>query len=58
MGIRLRIERIYGTFYHPGFDKYEVAARCYINGKCRFKRLFFNSKQETEHLKEGGWIEY
>lgn len=56
--MRIRIDRIYGCFHHPGFNKFEVVARCYINGKCSFKRLFFNTKQEAEGVEEGTWINY
>jgi len=56
--MRLKIERIYGIFYHPGFDKFEVVARCYINGGCHFKRLFFNTEAEAKSLEEGVWIDY
>lgn len=56
--MRIRIEKIYGAFYHAGFDKFEVVARCYVNGKCRFKRLFFNTEDEAGRLEEGLWISY
>lgn len=56
--MRIRIEKIYDTFYHRGFDKYEVIVRCYVNGQCRFKRLFFSTKEEADAVEEGKWIDY
>ena len=56
--MKVRIDEIYGTFHHPGFNKFEVIARCYVNGKMQYKRLFFESRQEAEGLGEGTWIDY
>lgn len=56
--MRIRIERIYGSYYNEAFDKYVVLARCYINGKCRYQRLFFNTEDEADGLEEGSWIDY
>ena len=56
--MRIRIDKIYGCFLHPGFNKFELVARCYINGQLRFKRLFFNTREEADKVEEGLWIDY
>ena len=56
--MRIRIDRIYGFFYPAVLDKYEVTARCYVNGRFSFKRLFFNTKSQAESVSEGQWIDY
>ena len=56
--MRIRIEKVYGTFYHGGFDKFEVLAMVYMNGKPQYKRLFFNSAAQAESVKEGAWMDY
>lgn len=56
--MKIRIDKIYGCFLHPGFNKFELVARCYINGQLRFKRLFFNTREEAETVEEGSWIDY
>ena len=58
MRIRIRIEKVFGTFYHEGFDKLEVLAMVYMNGKPQYKRLFFNSAAQAESVKEGAWMDY
>lgn len=58
MKMRIKIDRIYGTYYIEAFDKFVVVARCYINGNFRFQRLFFNTREEMESLEEGEWIDY
>ena len=57
-GMRIRIERIYGTYYDAAFDKHVMIARIYVNGMVRNKRLFFNSVEEMKEAEEGSWIEY
>jgi hypothetical protein len=56
--MRIRIEKIYGNYYHSGFDKYVVVARIYVNGQFRHQNLFFYSKEEVNQLTEGLWIDY
>lgn len=56
--MRIRIDKIYGCFHHSGFNKFEMIVRCYVNGQTRFKRLFFNTKEEAEAVEEGSWIDY
>lgn len=56
--MRIRIERIYGTYYDPAFDKYVMIARVYVNGTVRNKRLFFNTEKELKDAEKGSWIEY
>lgn len=56
--MRIRIEKIYGHYYHSGFDKYVVIARIYANGQFHHRNLFFYSREEVEHLEEGSWIDY
>lgn len=56
--MRIRIDRIYGCFYHPVFNKYEVFARCYINGGYCIRRLFFSTSEDAGAIEEGTWIDY
>lgn len=56
--MKIRIERIYGRFYKPAVDKYEIMARCYINGQYCSKRLFFATKELSDAVQEGMVIEY
>ena len=56
--MRIRIDRIYGHYYHSGFDKYVVVARIYVNGQFHHKNLFFCTEEEAKRLEEGVWIEY
>ena len=58
MGTRIRIDKIYGHYYHSGFDKYVVVARVYVNGRCQHKNLFFHTEEEMACLQEGMWIDY
>lgn len=56
--MRIRIEKLYGYYYHSGFDKFVVMARIYVNGRCQHRNLFFYTEEEVKNLKEGSWIEY
>lgn len=56
--MRIRIDKIYGYYYHSGFDKYVVFARIYVNGRFHRKNLFFCSKEDVDCLVEGTWIDY
>ena len=56
--MRIRIDKIYGHYYHSGFDKYVVIARIYVNGRFHHKNLFFYSKEDVDRLTEGTWVEY
>lgn len=56
--MKIRIERIYGRFYVSAFDKYEILARCYVNGKYSYKRLFFATKESSDAVQEGMVIDY
>lgn len=58
MRMKIRIERVCGTYYDAAFDKYVVIARIYVNGQVRNKRLFFNSEKEMKEACKGSWIEY
>ena len=58
MRARIRIDKLYGHYYHSGFDKYVVVARIYVNGRIVHKNLFFYTEEEVKSLKEGSWIEY
>lgn len=58
MKMRIRIDRIYGCFYHPVFNKYEVFARCYVNGGYCIRRLFFSTSEDAGAIEEGTWIDY
>lgn len=56
--MRIRIDKIYGHYYHSGFDKYVVVAQIYVNGRCQHKNLFFYTEAEVSSLQEGMWIDY
>ena len=56
--MKIKIDKIYGNYYHSGFDKYVVVTRIYVNGQYHHKNLFFCSKEEVDQLTEGKWIEY
>ena len=56
--MKIRIDKIYGSYYHDAFDKYVVIARVYINGVFRHKRLFFNSAAEADAVSPGMIIDY
>ena len=56
--MRIRIDKIYGSYYHSGFDKYVVVARIYVNGQFHHKNLFFCTEEDAKRLEEGAWIEY
>ena len=56
--MKIRIDKIYGHYYHSGFDKYIVIARVYGNGRFHHKNLFFYSEEEVRSLEEGSWINY
>lgn len=56
--MRIRIDKIYGHYYHSWFDKYVVVARIYVNGRSQHKNLFFYTEAEVNSLQEGMWIDY
>lgn len=56
--MRIRIEKLYGYYYHSGFDKFVVMARIYVNGRHQHRNLFFYTEEEVKSLNEGSWIEY
>ena len=56
--MRIRIDKVYGHYYHSSVDKYVVIARIYVNGRFYHRNLFFYTKEEVNRLTEGLWIEY
>ena len=56
--MRIRIDKIYGYYYHSGFDKYVVVARIYVNGQFHHRNLFFYTEEEVMDLRENTWIDY
>ena len=56
--MKIRIDQIYGSYYHDLFNKCVVIARVYINGAFRNKRLFFATAKEAEVLSPGMLIDY
>lgn len=56
--MRIKIDKIFGHYYHSGFDKYVVVARIYVNGRFYHRNLFFYSEEDVKRLAEETWIEY
>ena len=56
--MRIKIDKIYSSYYDGSFDKYILIARIYVNGQLRVQRLFFNTRQEMSRAAEGVWIDY
>lgn len=56
--MKIRIDKIYGTFRRTNPIRVGAIVRCYVNGKCRYERLYFDTEQEVRSLKEGSWIDY
>ena len=56
--MKIRIDKIYGSYYNDLFNKYVVIARVYINGVFRHKRLFFATAKEADGLYPGMLIDY
>lgn len=56
--MRIRIDKVYTTYYDSSLNKYVVIARVYINGQLQHRRLFFAERQKMTEAAEGGWINY
>lgn len=56
--MRIRIDKIYGNYYNPVFNKHVLIARVYVNGRSHYRKLFLGYKEDMDTIKEGTWMDY
>lgn len=54
--MKVRIDKIFDTYYDSGINKYVVFCRIKVGKEWRYERLFFSTLDEVRGISEGNYI--